>query len=101
MTVLCLWLRLRGGRGRLVVVGLWRIFIFGWGWWLPVEKWRKRKVVGAWIVFFFLLPAVVVCGCGWWGNGGSGYCCCVVMAVVMVWFLDLEFIDVVAVVDQC
>ena len=74
MTVLCLWLRLRGGRGRLVVVGLWRIFFFGWGWWLSVEKWRKKKVVGAWIVFFFLLPIAVVCGCGWWGNGGSGCC---------------------------
>ena len=28
MTVLCLWLWLRGGRGRLVVVGLWGFFFF-------------------------------------------------------------------------
>ena len=28
VTVLCLWLWLRGGRGRLVVVGLWGFFFF-------------------------------------------------------------------------
>ena len=29
MTVLCLWLWLRGGRGRLVVAGLWvSLFVF-------------------------------------------------------------------------
>ena len=28
MTVLCLWLWLRGGRGRLVVAGLWVFFFF-------------------------------------------------------------------------
>ena len=46
VTVLCLWLWLRGGRGRLVVARLWVFFFFfSYGWWLPVEKWRKRKVV--------------------------------------------------------
>ena len=28
MTVLCLWLSLRGGRGRLVVARLWVLFLF-------------------------------------------------------------------------
>ena len=28
MTVLCLWLWLRGGKGRLVVAGLWVFFFF-------------------------------------------------------------------------
>ena len=49
MTVLCLWLWLRGGIERLVVVGLWVFFFFlafCCGWWLQVEKWWKRKVVG-------------------------------------------------------
>ena len=62
MTVLCLWLSLKGGRVKLVVAGLWVLFLFCLFvlcfvcvcvcvcvcvWWLPVEKWRKRKAVGA------------------------------------------------------
>ena len=84
------------------MVGLWRIFFFGWGWWLSVEKWRKRKVVGAWIVFFFLLPIAVVYGCGWWGNGGSGCCDGLVFFFfpLLLRFLDLEFVGVVGVVDR-
>ena len=37
-------------------------FLFGCGWWLQIEKWWKRKVVVAWIVFFFfpVLPWFVV-----------------------------------------
>ena len=55
MTMLCLWLWLRVGRGRLVVATLWVFFFFFGGWWLQVEKWWKSKVVRAWIVFFFSL----------------------------------------------
>ena len=58
MIVLCLWLWLRGGRARLVVAGLWVFFFFGCSWWLSIEKWPKRKVVGGLdCVFFFFFPS--------------------------------------------
>ena len=43
MIVLCLWLLLTGGRGRLVVAGLFGFLVF---------------------VLFLFSSAIVVCGCG-------------------------------------
>ena len=36
----------------VVGCGLWFVgfFLFGYGWWLQIEKWWKRKVVGLWLV---------------------------------------------------
>ena len=56
-------------------------------WWLLVEKWRKRKAVGAWNFFFF-------CYRGLWlslmGQQWKWYCCC----IMMIWFLWLMFISI-------
>ena len=93
------------------MVGLWRIFFFGWGWWLPVEKWRKRKVVGAWIMFFF--SSSCCCSLWLWMVGQrwkwllllccDGFCDGLVFFFffpLLLRFLDLEFVGVVGVVDR-
>ena len=38
------WKRKVGGGW---IVGFFFFFFFCCGWWLPIEKWQKRKVVGA------------------------------------------------------
>ena len=35
--------------------GLWVFFLFGCGWWLQIEKWWKRKVVGLWLLWFVVV----------------------------------------------
>ena len=30
-------------------------FLFGCGWWLQIEKWWKRKVVGLWLLWFMVV----------------------------------------------
>ena len=85
------------------------------GWWLPVEKWRKMKVVGAWIVFFF---SSSYCHSLWLWMVGQRWkwlllLCCdglVFFFPFLLRFLDLEFfvvvvvvvvvVDVIAVVDR-
>ena len=109
MTVLCLWLWLRGGRGRLVVAGLWGVF-FSYGWWLPVKKWRKRKVVRSsycchnlwlWMVGQRWKWLLLLCcdGCC------DGLVFFFFFFPLLLRFLDLEFVggvvvDVVVVVDR-
>ena len=102
MTVLFLWLRLRGGRGRLVVVGLWRFFFFAGVGGCRLRSGGRGRLLGPGLCFFFLLPIAVVCGCGWWGNGGSGCCDGLVFFFfpLLLRFLDLEFVGVVGVVDR-
>ena len=37
--------------------GLWFVgfFLFGYGWWLQIEKWWKRKVVGLWLLWYVVV----------------------------------------------
>ena len=59
------------------LVRLFFLFFVCCGWWLQIEKW-KRKLIGGWVFFFFfslLLWFVVVVG---GGDGGGGWCYCVV-----------------------
>ena len=124
--MLCLWLWLRGGKGRLVVAGLW-VFFFAVGWWLLIEKWQKRKVVGAWIVFFFLSSSSYCRSLGLWMVGqrwkwllllccdglvflfssfvevfgfGICWCCCYWSCWLLKLLLLLIGVDVVSVVDH-
>ena len=30
-------------------------FLFGCGWWLQIEKWWKRKVVGLWLLWYVVM----------------------------------------------
>ena len=53
MTVLCLWLWLRGGRGRLVVAGLWVFFFLAAVGGCQLRSDKRGRLLGAWIVFFF------------------------------------------------
>ena len=108
MTMLCLWLWMRGGKGRLVVVGLW-VFFFCCGWWLSVEKWRKRKVVGAWIMFFFFFFFFSFSSCCrslWLWMVGQQWKWLLLLCYdgccddLIFFFLGVVAVDVVAVVDQ-
>ena len=63
MTMLYLWLRLRGGRGRLVVVGLWRFFFFAGVGGCRLRSGGRGRLLGPGLCFFFffiLLPYFVV-----------------------------------------
>ena len=103
MTVLCLWLWLRGGIERLVVARLWVFFFFFWLFAVVggcrLRSGGRGRLLGARLcararvcVCFF--PSTVVFGCGLWGNDSSGYCYCVVMVFVMVvyYYFDELFI---------
>ena len=104
MTVLYLWLWLRGGKGRLVVANMSFFLCCDW-WLLPVEKWQKRKVVWAWIMLFF---SSSYCRSLWLWMVGQQWkwlllLCCDGLVFffffypLLLRFLDLEFVAVVAV----
>ena len=93
MTVLCLWLWLRGGKGRLVVAGLWVFFFLVAVGGCQLRSDKRGRLLGAWIVFFF--PSSCYCSLWLWMVGQQWklllLLCCVVMTVVMVWFFFFLF----------
>ena len=111
MTVLCLWLWLRGGKGRLVVVGLW-VFFFFFFFFAVVGGCRLRsggkgRLLGPGLCVFFFFSFSSCCRSLWlWMVGqqwkGLLLLCCdgCYDDLVFFFFLGVVAVDVVAVVDR-
>ena len=83
--VVGLWWRCEAG---WITISQFGVFYFGFccGWWLRVEKW-KRKVVGLWLFFSLSLSLSPWCGLWLWLVGATVEVLLLLVFVVIVLFI--------------